>query len=232
MNKKVVSQSKKSTIITTDDILVMLCRSVTDVLANANANQVNYSALVQKITKTSLKPDIGSFVLFDGGFTGLVVINFSSAAAIEIYQSYMSNMGIPLEELSTHHTSDDVSNVMGELLNQILGDFTGLVGRELQTSISQNQPKMLTVNKQLIISIDTNLDRPQARRVTFTTQKGNIFYLELAMDKTEFIKLHDFIPEELDPDEIIRGANTAKAKQDAAASNNDIDQDLLDELGL
>ncbi|WP_017444798.1 DUF3334 family protein [Gayadomonas joobiniege] len=232
MNKKVVPQTKKSTIVTTDDILVMLCKSVTGVLANANANQVTYSALVQKITKTSLKPDIGSFVLFDGGFTGLVVINFSSAAAIEIYQSYMSNMGIPLAELSSHHTSDDVSNVMGELLNQILGDFTGMVGRELQTSITQNQPKMLTVNKQLLISIDTNLDRPQARRVTFTTQQGNIFYLELAMDRTEFIKLHDFVPEDLDPDEIIRGANQTLSSKTDKTTAGDVDQDLLDELGL
>lgn len=234
MNKPAVKSANKTTVITTDDILVMLCKSVTDVLANANANMVTYSALVQKITKTSLKPDIGSFVLFDGGFSGLVVINFSAATAIEIYQKYMTNMGIPLSELSTQHTSDDVGNVMGELLNQILGDFTGLVGKELQTSITQSQPKMLTVNKQLMISIDTNLDRPQARRVTFTTEKGNIFYLELAMDRTEFIKLHDFVPEEFDPDDIIRGAHMDKQNKEKKSDKPDDDagQDLLDELGI
>ncbi|WAJ70962.1 DUF3334 family protein [Catenovulum adriaticum] len=233
MNKPAIKSNNKTTVITTDDILVMLCKSVTDVLANANANMVTYSALVQKISKTSLKPDIGSFVLFDGGFSGLVVVNFSAAAAIEIYQSYMTNMGIPLPELSTRHTSDDVGNVMGELLNQILGDFTSLVGKELQTSITQSQPKMLTVNKQLIISIDTNLDRPQARRVTFTTQNGNIFYLELAMDRTEFIKLHDFVPEDYDPDDIIRGASE-QAKKDKKDEKPDdgFDASLLDELGI
>lgn len=233
MNKPATKTNNKTTVITTDDILVMLCKSVTDVLANANANMVTYSALVQKISKTSLKPDIGSFVLFDGGFSGLVVVNFSAAAAIEVYQSYMTNMGIPLSELSTRHTSDDVGNVMGELLNQILGDFTSLVGKELQTSITQSQPKMLTVNKQLIISIDTNLDRPQARRVTFTTQNGNIFYLELAMDRTEFIKLHDFVPEDYDPDDIIRGASE-QAKKDKKDDKPDegFDASLLDELGI
>lgn len=233
MNKPAIKSNNKTTVITTDDILVMLCKSVTDVLANANANMVTYSALVQKISKTSLKPDIGSFVLFDGGFSGLVVVNFSAPAAIEIYQSYMTNMGIPLTELSTRHTSDDVGNVMGELLNQILGDFTSLVGKELQTSITQSQPKMLTVNKQLIISIDTNLDRPQARRVTFTTQNGNIFYLELAMDRTEFIKLHDFVPEDYDPDDIIRGASE-QAKKDKKNDKPDdgFDASLLDELGI
>lgn len=233
MNKPAIKTANKTKIITTDDILVMLCRSVIDVLEHANANTVNYSALVQKITKTSLKPDIGSFVLFDGGFSGLVLVNFSAASAIEIYQKYMTNMGIPINELSSQHTSDDVGNVMGELLNQILGDFTGLVGRELQTSITQSQPKMLTVNKQLMISIDTNLDRPQARRVTFTTEKGNIFYLELAMDRTEFIQLHDFEPEEYDPDDIISGEKNKKAApKETLSSGKSVDQDLLDELGI
>ena len=50
-------------------------------------DQVRFSGMVQRISKTCLKPDIGCFVLFDGGFSGLVVINFSAAAAMELYQS-------------------------------------------------------------------------------------------------------------------------------------------------
>jgi hypothetical protein len=51
--------------------------------------------MVQRITKTCLKPDIGCFVLFDGGFSGLVVLNFSAQTAMELYESYMLNMGMP-----------------------------------------------------------------------------------------------------------------------------------------
>ncbi|MCE2570470.1 DUF3334 family protein [Motilimonas eburnea] len=226
---------RKTEIVTTDDILLVLCKSVTSVLSSATASDINYSAMVQKINKTCLKPDIGCFVLFDGGFSGLVLINFSAAAALEIYHNYMVNMGIPKEELATMHTSDDVGNVMGELMNQIVGDFTGAIGKELHTSITQNQPKMLTINKQVVVSIDTNLDRPQARRVTFTTAKHNIFYLELAMDKTEFIKLHDVDPQDdIDPDQIINDTQNSAASQSkpAPAPTVDIDQDLLDELGI
>lgn len=71
----------KTKIVTTDDILIMLCKSVTSVLSTATQNEINYSAMVQKINRTCLKPDIGCFVLFDGGFSGLVVINFTAAAA-------------------------------------------------------------------------------------------------------------------------------------------------------
>jgi CheY-specific phosphatase CheX len=220
----------KTKIISTDDILLTLCNSVGDVLTKASNIKISYSAMVQKIHKTCLKPDIGCFVLFDGGFSGLVVLNFSAQAALEIYQSYMLNMGIPAEELATQHTSDEVSNVLGELMNQTIGDFTGRIGEELRTSITQNQPKMLAINKQVFLSVDTNLDRPQARRVTFTTAKNNIFYLELAMDKTEFIQLGELEQQDSrDPDEIIAEANRQVASQ---AVTKVLEQDLLDELGL
>jgi CheY-specific phosphatase CheX len=223
---------KKNKIITTDDILLKLCQSISSVLSTATDSQINYSAMVQKINKTSLKPDIGCFVLFDGGFTGLVVSNFTQQAALEIYQAYMLKMGIPQEDLAIHHTSDEVADVLGELMNQTVGDFTSKIRRELQISITQNQPKMLALNKQIILSVDTNLDRPQARRVSFTTEKNNIFYLELAMDKTEFIQLEEFEQhQDIDPDVIIE--NTKKQNDsNLALANQKAEQDLLDELGI
>ena len=232
-------KTKKNAPISTEDILLKLCHSVSSVLTEATRHEVNYSPMVQRISKTCLRPDIGCFVLFDGAFSGLVVINFTASAALEVYQNYLMNMGIPKEELATLHTSDEVGNVMGELMNQILGDFTNKVSQELHTSINQSQPKMLTLNKQVLISVDTNLDRPQARRVSFYTEKNNIFYMELAMDKTEFIQLHDFQPhEQVDPDSLLEsiangeipgGAVSASPISEPASNGHD---DLLASLGL
>ncbi|WP_456297252.1 DUF3334 family protein [Vibrio sp. AK197] len=228
---------KKNKIITTEDILLKLCQSVSTVLSSATATNVTYSAMVQKITKTSLKPDFGCFVLFDGGFSGLVVINFTSKAALELYTSYMRNMGMPEEELAVLHTSDEVGDVLGELMNQLVGDFTNKVRKDLQTNITQNQPKMLSLNKQVILSVDTNLDRPQARRVTFSTEKNNIFYLELAMDKTEFIQLEEFdVAEDETPDSILERtrqqmSESSKRAQEEKTSGS-ADNDLFDELGI
>ena len=216
----------------TEDLLRSLCNSVTKVLSIATQSQIRYSGMVQRITKTCLKPDIGCFVLFDGGFSGLVVTNFSAAAAMELYESYMLNMGMAREDLAASHTSDEVSNVMGELMNQIVGDFTGKVASELQTHITQNQPKMLALTKQVMLSVDTNLDQPEARRVTFFTQHHNIFYLEMATDRTEFIKLNDFDSAEVtDPDALLEqvGAQTAAA---APAAASDDQEDFLKSLGM
>ncbi len=203
----------------TEDILMSLCNSVTKVLNVATQSQ---------ISKTCLKPDIGCFVLFDGGFSGLVVINFSATSAMEIYESYMVSMGMPKDELAHSHTSDEVANVMGELMNQVLGDFTSKVRRELQTQITQNQPKMLVLNKQVVLSVDANLDKPD-------TARNHIFYLELAIDRTEFIRLYDFVPQaEPEPDELMeqtREAADSAPMVPAPAAGNDTD-DLLKSLGM
>lgn len=225
-------EQDKPVVFGTEDILMSLCNSVTDVLNVATQSQIRYSGMVQRITKTCLKPDIGCFVLFDGGFSGLVVINFSASAAMELYETYLLSMGMAKEDLASSHTADEVSNVMGELMNQIVGNFTSKVGRELQTHITQNQPKMLVLNKQVMLSVDTNLDKPEARRVTFYTSRNNIFYLELAIDRTEFIKLFDFDAQEVtDPDELIAQASASAQPAPPQAPTSEHD-DLLKSLGM
>lgn len=226
---------RKTKVVTTEDILLKLCQSVTSVFTKATNTDVHYSAMVQKITKTSLKPDIGCFVLFDGGFSGLVVINFEAKAALEIYQKYLTHMGIPEEELATMHTSDEVADVLGELMNQILGDFTGKIKRTLQTNITQNQPKMMAINKNINVTIDSNIERPQARRVSFSTQDNNIFYLELSMERTEFIQLEEFEEAaEFNPDDIL---NEEIAKNSAAQNGKknvllEEGNSFIDDLGI
>lgn len=219
----------------TEDVLTSLCNSVVRVLNVATQSKLHFSAMVQRITKIGLKPDIGCFVLFDGGFSGLVVLNFDGDTALEIYEKYMLNMGMPRSELATSFTSDEVSNILGELMNQIVGDFTGKVRRELQTNITQNQPKMLVLNKQVTLSVDTALDKPEFRRVSFFTEKNNIFYLELAIDHTEFIKLREFDANEVpDPDALLEQQQQQQpAASEPVSDALDADSDeLLRSLGM
>ena len=107
------------------------------------------------------------------------------------------------------------------------------VRRELQTNITQNQPKMLVLNKQVMLSVDTPLDRPEMRRVTFYTEKNNIFYLELAIDRTEFIKLHDFEANEApDPDALLAMEQANSGKTPVVIASVDENADLLKSLGM
>ncbi|MDA9556454.1 DUF3334 family protein [Vibrio sp.] len=206
--------TKKNSITTHDDILRILCTSVSNTLSTATGSVVSHSTKVQKITKTCLKPDFGCFVVFDGGFSGLVIFNFNSESALDVYHQYMTNMGIPEEELSTHHNSDDVGNVLGELMNQCIGHFTHQIQETLQVNITQSQPKMMALNQQVTLQVDSNLDKPQARRVSFTTQQHHNFYIEFAMDRTEFIDIF------------------SKDTTPSSSSINDDTDSLLDELGI
>lgn len=231
-----MTEAESSLVYDTEDVLVSLCNSVIRVLDIATQSKIHYSAMVQRITKIGLKPDIGCFVLFDGGFSGLVVLNFAAETAMEIYEKYMLHMGMPKSELAASHTSDEVSNILGELMNQIVGDFTGKVRRELQTNITQNQPKMLVLNKQVTLSVDTPLDRPEMRRVSFYTEKNNVFYLELAIDRTEFIKIREFDAVSApDPDAVMAMQQSSEqtaanpATEDTVGDEQD---DLLKSLGM
>lgn len=186
------------------DIMLYLCDSVSSVLSEATARKIHYTPMIQRINETALRPDIGTFVLFTGSFSGMVVINFPKEAAMEIYSTYMKAMTIPENEIATNYTSEEVAGTLGELMNQILGNFTRGMSTTLHSRIQQSQPKMLTLPHEVKISINMALDKPKVNRVTFLTQDNNVFYVEFAMDDTEFTVMEgENESEEASPDDIL-----------------------------
>jgi len=219
----------------TNEILLILCKTVQRILTKASAREIRFSPLVQRINRTCLKPDIGCFTVFDGGVSGMLIMNFSAEAALDIYRSYMLNMGMPEEELSILHTSDDVANVLGELMNQTMGHFQTDLRHELHVSINQNQPKMLVINKDIHISIDTQIDNPQYRRVSFETENHRPFYLELGIEETIFEPLFPFEKEKHeDIEEILTQAREKqeREKNSQNSTHDEADDDFMNKLGL
>ncbi len=213
-------ENKKKIFRSTEDVLSILCSSVSEVLSKTTNSKIRFSPTIQKITKTCLKPDIGCFVLLEGAFSGLIIINMSADAAVEIYQKYMQLMGIPADEVSQVHTADDVGNTLGELMNQMVGDFQGELEHQAEIEINQTQPKMLVINKELILSINANIDRPQSRRVVFSTENRNTFYLEMSIEKTEFARIDDLVDEKY------------LSNKDISLSKDEDNQKFMDDLGI
>jgi CheY-specific phosphatase CheX len=104
---------------TIDRISGILCEAVERVLTACTQKKVTYSPTIQSIPKITMKPDIGCFVMISGDYNGLLVMNFSGNAALSIYKSYMISMGLPENELSSHFTSNEVTDNIGEMVNQI-----------------------------------------------------------------------------------------------------------------
>lgn len=180
------------TVFTTEDIFKILCHSVNSVLETATYSNITFSPMVQEIEKTCMTPDIGCFVLFGGDFNGLVIMNFSQQAAMEIYRNYMVGMGMPEEALASNHTADEVANSLGELMNQCIGRFRVDLEKETSIFVNQNQPKMLVVSEAVVIAIEAGIDRPQLRKISFKTALGNRFYLEIALGSIKFYSMFPF----------------------------------------
>ncbi len=225
------NKNKKKRIKTTVDVLRILCEAIKITLKEATNSDIDYSSTFIKTTKTCLRPDVGCFVLFGGGFTGLVAMNFSAESALEIYKRYHLTMGIPEEELSNHHLSSEVADTMGELMNQSVGKFQRMLKSEFGIGVTQNQPKMVSLNQPMRISLEAEVDRPQYMRVEFKTQENNLFYLETTFEKVEFIVVSE--PknnEEIDIEKLLEGKTVeCKGEQE---ENKKVDEEFLKKLGL
>lgn len=227
-------QKKKKVIVkTSSDVLKVLCDAIGETLSKVTNSKISYSSTFIKTNKTCLRPDIGCFVLFDGGFTGLVAMNFTSDAALEIYRKYNVCMGMPEEELSNHHTSSEVADTIGELMNQCVGQFQISLRKFLGLSVNQNQPKMVALNQAMKISLETEIDKPLFMRVEFRTQENKLFYLEVTFEKVDFImeKKPEILKEkDINVDELLETqGNNMNNKGD---KGKQVDEEFMKKLGL
>ncbi len=169
-----------------DEISKIFLKTAQKTLETNTKQDVTYSTTIQKIPKVSMKPDLTCFVQFDGDYIGLVVMNFSADAAYAIYEKYMLSMGMPKEELATGLSSAEVTDSIGEITNQIMGQVVKDVGETFDLNAVFGQPKALTLNSAITLVIDA--DFAENRRLSFKI--GNYsFRIEIAMEHTEFIQI-------------------------------------------
>ena len=171
-------------VLSIDKISKIFLTTAQSTLETSTKLDVMFSSTIQKIPKVSMKPDLTCFVQFNGDYNGLVVLNFSANAAMNIYKSYMNAMGMPKEEIASSIGSSDVTDIIGELTNQVMGHLTSNVEEEYGLNAEFGQPKALTVNSAITLVIDA--DYGENRRLSFKIGNHN-FRIEIAMEHTEFV---------------------------------------------
>jgi CheY-specific phosphatase CheX len=170
--------------ISIDEISKIFLTTAKKTLEISTKQEVEYSSTIQKTPKVSMKPDLTCFVQFNGDYNGLVVINFTEDAAFEIYKTYMLTMGMPEDELATTVASPEVSDTIGEITNQLMGQLAKNIEEKYKLNANFGQPKALTLNSSITLVIDS--DYGENRRLSFKI--GNYsFRIEIAMEHTEFI---------------------------------------------
>jgi len=178
----VISMEKETK--TIDIVAEIFSQATKKILEKSTGQKISYSPTLQDIPKVRLCPDIGCFVQFNGDYSGLVVMNYNANAAMSVYKNYMLNMGLPENELAKESTSTEVVDTIGEITNQIMGRSVYLVENKYQLSSYFGQPKSLALNSAITLTPD--LYYHESRRISFSIGTSR-FYMELSLEKTEFI---------------------------------------------
>ena len=176
----------KNNLATIDYVASLFCQATKKTLEKSTRKSITFSHTFQKIPKVQLKPEVGCFVQFSGDYNGLVVMNYTGEAAMDLYRSYMTAMGMPESDLAKEPTSNEVVDTMGEMTNQVMGKAMQMVESKFDLTSFFGQPKSLALNSSITLTPD--LDFQDNRRIVFSIGT-NRFHMEMALEKTEFIKV-------------------------------------------
>ncbi|HDS17113.1 MAG TPA: DUF3334 family protein [Proteobacteria bacterium] len=172
---------------TINEVARIFAHACEQTLSQATNSKITIAPTIQKVPAVFLKPDIGCFVQFFGDYSGLFIMNLGGEVALELYRKSMLYMGLPAEDLARDHTSDEVVDSIGELVNQIMGKARSLIKDRFGLIAGNHQPKGITIASVITMSIATPLTRPQCRRISFRSADNHSFHVELSMEDTEFI---------------------------------------------
>ena len=160
------------------------------VMQKNSGADVFFAPAIQKVPAIHLRPDLGTFIQFDGDYSGLLIMNFTREAALEYYKKSMVFMGIPAEELVDDHTSEEVLDSVGELLNQIAGGARQNIQAQFGLSAQNNQPNAISIRESILLSVkDAGSAKKQCRRLSFRISNRYSFHIEIFLENTEFIMI-------------------------------------------
>ncbi len=175
---------------TINEIAQIFAEACEQIINQATNSQISTAPTMQKVPSVFLKPDIGCFVQFNGDYSGLFIMNFSGPVALEIYRKSMLFIGMPEDELASEHTSDEVVDSIGELINQIMGKARSIIKQRFGLSATNPQPKAICISSVITMAIAAPLNRPQCRRIAFRSAENHAFHVEISMEETEFIPIN------------------------------------------
>ena len=165
-------------------------QATVNLMEKATGSRVRLSTTLQKTSGLKMRPDIAAFVHFRGDYFGLMVLNFSKEAAMTYYRQSLLNLGMPEEELATDHTSKDVIDCIGELMNQLIGSVRATIEEKYDLSASNNPPQAICLLDAICLSLEGSaMTARQCRRISLRID-GKEFHIELFLENTELVSLH------------------------------------------
>jgi CheY-specific phosphatase CheX len=159
-------------------------------IKSATGMKINISSTYQKVPNIMIAGDIGSFVSFKGDYNGILIMNFSGDAAVEIVTAYLKLMGMPDGDIPKNHTSDDVRNNIGEVVNQIIGKSRHLIQERYDLAAKANIPAVVPISTPIGLTLETaQTEGQECVRISMSTPSSKRFYIELSMEPTKLVEI-------------------------------------------
>lgn len=171
--------------------------AIVDIIRRSCQIEINVAKTAQYIASVQLSDDIGSFVSFNGDYDGMMVLNFQSQAALELVAASLRMMGMPEDEIPSHHMSDEVRSSIGELTNHIIGRARTNVQDKFDLIAHASIPAVVSVAKPIGL-VFKSLTGPHLNslRLSFRTPSNHRFYMEMTMEHALFAPLNPGLPPE------------------------------------
>ena len=159
-------------------------------ITTAAGLQINGSHYYQRIAHIMIAGYIGSFVSFKGDYNVIFIMNFSGDAAVEIVSAYLKTMGMPEKDIPKDHTSEDIRNNIGEIVNQIIGKCRQLIQKRYDLSSKANIPAVVPVTTPIGLTFESaHTECQECVRISMSTPSSKRFYIELSMESSQLVDI-------------------------------------------
>lgn len=172
------------------EISTYFVKATQEIIETSTGLKISVSNTFQGISNVKIAGEIGSFISFKGDYNGILIMNFSGNAALEIVRANLKKMGLPDSDIPTHFTSDDVRNNIGEIVNQITGKSRRLIQQRYDLASSANIPAVVPITSPIGLLLETaHTEKQECIRACLSTPSSNRFYIELSMEPLTLIEM-------------------------------------------
>jgi CheY-specific phosphatase CheX len=180
-------QSARSSIL---DFARQFGETTGEIIMKSAGLTVPFSGTAQYVPFPRLSGDVACFVTFHGDYSGMLVLNFDGASALELTHAILARAGMTRNELPSHWASENARGAIGELTNQIVGHARQAIQRRWDLSADANIPVVVPLQGLRGLEMHAGgWGEEQCIRLGFRTPGQKRFHLELALEAASPVSL-------------------------------------------
>lgn len=172
------------------NITNIFCRAYIEVLTKLNRqHQFVISPTFQVIQSIETRHRVSSIIDFTGGINGILIINYSSEAAMDVVGNFLQGMGMAPEDCPKG-LGEEMLNILGEITNQVVGNFRKNLFKEFGLHTTSGTPVTMIPNLMLsVMPAASQHSDATSIRAQITTPAGHPFFIELCVQKGLFVRV-------------------------------------------